>query len=318
MGRRRDRPSSPLESREEPPAVEEKEEEEPRAFEEEDDDEPLQPACKATQYDEEDDQCIPSWNVVRAGALGAMLVLSFLLAIWHPAGTHKTGWPSKFYSKRKLKKPWPEPGEEVPGCNPVGNASKGRPSARLVRVFLLQRDERKNLADMINYHRQVLSPDQIVILDHRSDDGLTKRVLARFNGAGGHVWRCERDFAQHRADMLSGVMRLYAPYSTYLLPLDADEMLAVAVPAAPLAPPAVASSGGASSASGADAPSSGRTAGASLGAAGASLAWSAAELSGALAALPEQALYIHVCARRMRARVRASRPCDTRAHGGLV
>lgn len=38
---------------------------------------------------------------------------------------------------------------------------------------------------------------------------------------------CERDYAQHRADMMSHVMKLYAPYSTYLIPLDADEMLAV-------------------------------------------------------------------------------------------
>ena len=33
---------------------------------------------------------------------------------------------------------------------------------------------------------------------------------------------------QFRADMMSAVMRLYAPYSTFLVPLEADEMLAVA------------------------------------------------------------------------------------------
>ena len=63
--------------------------------------------------------------------------------------------------------------------------------------------------------------------------------------------RCERDFTQHRADMMSSVMRLYAPFSTYLIPLDADEMLAVSAKD--------------------------------------SLAWSAADLSAALAALPEAA-----------------------------
>jgi len=188
--------------------------------------------------------------VIRAASFGVTLIFFVLLAVWNPAnGTHHG-----HKHKRKQHKPkplWPPAGQEVPGCSPVGNVSTGQPIARLARVFLLQRDERKNLADMINYHRQVLSPDQIVVLDHRSDDSLTRRVLSRFNAAGGHVWKCERDFAQHRADMMSAVMRLYAPFSTYLIPLDADEMLAV-------------------SAKG-------------------SLAWGAAELNGALTALPEAA-----------------------------
>lgn len=215
------------------------------SFDEEEDEPERYPAAKRHDGD---DSC--SWTVVRTASFGATLIFFVLLAVWNPGnGTrhghkHKRKWP-------KPKPLWPPAGQEVQGCNPVGNASTGSPVNRIARVFLLQRDERKNLADMINYHRQGLSPDQIVVLDHRSDDALTRRVLTRFSAAGGHVWRCERDFAQHRADMMSSVMRLYAPFSTYLIPLDADEMLAV-------------------SAKG-------------------SLAWSAAELNTALAALPEAA-----------------------------
>jgi hypothetical protein len=217
------------------------------SFDEEEDDEPEHyPA--ASKRDESDDSC--SWTVVRTASFGATLIFFVLLAVWNPGnGTHHG---HKHRRNRPKQKPlWPPAGQEVQGCNPVGNASTGLPVNRIARVFLLQRDERKNLADMINYHRQGLSPDQIVVLDHRSDDALTRRVLTRFSAAGGHVWRCERDFAHHRADMMSSVMRLYAPFSTYLIPLDADEMLAV-------------------SAKG-------------------SLTWGAAELNTALAALPEAA-----------------------------
>lgn len=217
------------------------------SFDEEEDDEPERyPA--ASKRDESDDSC--SWTVVRTASFGATLIFFVLLAVWNPGnGTHHG---HKHRRNRPKPKPlWPPAGQEVQGCNPVGNASTGLPVNRIARVFLLQRDERKNLADMINYHRQGLSPDQIVVLDHRSDDALTRRVLTRFSAAGGHVWRCERDFAHHRADMMSSVMRLYAPFSTYLIPLDADEMLAV-------------------SAKG-------------------SLTWGAAELNTALAALPEAA-----------------------------
>ncbi len=235
MGKRREQ--KPLSPRVEPPL----------AFDEEDEEEPPPRYASRTELDDDEEGC--SWNQVRAAGLGAMLILFVIVVAVLPAPKNATF--SKLLLKRSKPKPlWPPPGHEVPGCNPVGNASKGQPVARQSRVFLLQRDERKNLADMINYHRQVLAPDQIVILDHRSDDSLTRRVLSRFNAAGGHVWKCERDFAQHRADMMSAVMRLYAPYSTFLVPLEADEMLAVA-------------------------------------ARGGGLAWSAPELSGALASLPE-------------------------------
>ena len=125
-------------------------------------------------------------------SFGATLIFFVLLAVWNPGN----GTPHGHKHRRNRPKPkpiWPPAGQEVQGCNPVGNASAGLPVSRAARVFLLQRDERKNLADMINYHRQGLSPDQIVVLDHRSDDALTRRVLARFSAAGGHVWRCERE-----------------------------------------------------------------------------------------------------------------------------
>ena len=163
------------------------------SFEEEEEDEPYPAAFKR----EDDDAC--SWTVLRTASFGATLIFFVLLAVWNPGN----GTPHGHKHRRNRPKPkpiWPPAGQEVQGCNPVGNASAGLPVSRAARVFLLQRDERKNLADMINYHRQGLSPDQIVVLDHRSDDALTRRVLARFSAAGGHVWRCERDFTQHRAD----------------------------------------------------------------------------------------------------------------------
>ena len=164
------------------------------SFEEEEDDEPYPAAFKR---EDDDDAC--SWTVLRTASFGATLIFFVLLAVWNPGN----GTPHGHKHRRNRPKPkpiWPPAGQEVQGCNPVGNASAGLPVSRAARVFLLQRDERKNLADMINYHRQGLSPDQIVVLDHRSDDALTRRVLARFSAAGGHVWRCERDFTQHRAD----------------------------------------------------------------------------------------------------------------------
>jgi len=167
--------------------------------------------------------------VTRVTGFIAVLLVFVVIAIWNPGhGVSSGTWGFKHKLKKKPPKHmWPSPEDAVPGCTPVGNVSRSRPPARMSRVFLLQRDERKNLADMINYHRQAFSPDQIVILDHRSEDSLTKRVLQRFSQVGGHVWRCERDYAQHRADMMSRVMKLYAPYSTYLIPLEADEMLAL-------------------------------------------------------------------------------------------
>lgn len=102
----------------------------------------------------------------------------------------------------------------------------------MARFFFFQKDSGAMLSSVLAYYSQVASVDSLVLIDHEGKDQTTRQILDEYAMHGAHVWKCER-FDHNlnpfifKRKMLSEIILRYREKTSFVFPLDADELLAV-------------------------------------------------------------------------------------------
>lgn len=94
----------------------------------------------------------------------------------------------------------------------------------LAKVFTFHKDEAFLLGDWLYYHASVFGPENVVVVDHASQDPRVLELLDAYARRGVSVVKFAGKFGD-KAEALSAAMRAAAATAEYLVPMDVDEFV---------------------------------------------------------------------------------------------
>lgn len=94
----------------------------------------------------------------------------------------------------------------------------------LAHVFLFQRNGGGDLRAWLDYHAYIFGHAALHVIDHRSNDSTTLKLLERYRNKGVATHVCEKAYTRKHACM-THVMSGYVNRTALLIPLDIDEFV---------------------------------------------------------------------------------------------
>lgn len=122
------------------------------------------------------------------------------------------------WAKERLKSLGNEPCAVLSGG--VGNSDRG--SEPKVKVFLFQKDEDEVLSDWLQYYSYLFGAQNLVVIDHHSQNQGVCRLLELYNLCGTEVQTHNGHFSSKHVALTREMKR---HNDTFLLPLDVDEFV---------------------------------------------------------------------------------------------
>ncbi len=102
-----------------------------------------------------------------------------------------------------------------------------------IRIFIYQKKGGQQLVNILIHYLQALTYDEIVIIANEEDDGsdllATTPLYDNIVSKGIHFWQCQGSL-QEKGPRWKEVINQYQDKTDFLLPIDADEYLSIALP----------------------------------------------------------------------------------------
>ncbi len=99
-----------------------------------------------------------------------------------------------------------------------------------LRIFIYQKNGGEQLVNILIHYLQALTYDEVVIIANEEDDGTdllaTNPFYEKVVGKGIHFWQCSGTL-QYKGQRWTEVISQYKDKTDFVLPIDADEFLAI-------------------------------------------------------------------------------------------
>mmetsp|Transcript_22031 Transcript_22031/g.27801 ORF Transcript_22031/g.27801 Transcript_22031/m.27801 type:complete len:409 (-) Transcript_22031:106-1332(-) len=119
---------------------------------------------------------------------------------------------------------------ETEGCKRL---SKFGMNQAQLRIFIYQKKGGEQLVNILIHYLQAMTYDEIVIIANEEDDGTdllaTNPLYEKIVSKGMHFWQCEGTL-QVKGQRWTEVISQYQNKTDFVLPIDADEYLSIALP----------------------------------------------------------------------------------------